>query len=106
MMIARAVALVALAVTLLAAPLAAGAQQPDRMPLVGILDNGVPRLFTEFREGLRDLGYVEGQNIQLAVKSAQGRPDLLQGLADPLVALKPAVIVTIRISVRSLRPTR
>ncbi len=94
MLIARAVALAALAVTLLAAPLAAGAQQPDRMPLVGILDNGVPRLFTEFREGLRELGYVEGQNIRLAVKSAQGRPDLLQGLADDLVALKPDVIVT------------
>jgi hypothetical protein len=53
MMIAHAVALV---VTLLAAPLAVGAQQPDRIPLVGILDNGMPRLFTEFREGLRELG--------------------------------------------------
>jgi len=103
MMIARAVALAALVVPLLAAPLAAGAQQPDRMPLVGILDNGVPRLFTEFREGLRELGYVEGQNIRLAVKSAQGRPDLLQGVADDLVALKPDVIVTIGIAVRAVR---
>jgi hypothetical protein len=60
MMIARAVALVALAVTLLAAPLAAGAQSPDKAPLVGILDNGVPRLFMAFREGLRELGHVEG----------------------------------------------
>src|SRR5260370_37020583 len=65
MMIARAVALVALAVTLLAAPLAAGAQQPDRKPLVRILDNGVPRLFAELREGLRQVGDVEGENIQL-----------------------------------------
>ena len=103
MMIARAGALLALAITLLATPLAVGAQQPDKMPLVGILDNGVPRLFTAFREGLRELGYVEGQNIRLAVKSAQGRPDLLQGLAADLVALKPDVIVTIGIAVRAVR---
>jgi putative ABC transport system substrate-binding protein len=88
---------------LLAVPLAVWAPQPDRMPLVGILDNGVPRLFTAFREGLRELGYVEGQNIQLAVKSAHGRPDLLQGLAADLVALKPDVIVTTGIAVRAVR---
>ena len=92
MVIARAVALVALAVTLLGAPLAVGAQQPEKMPLVGILDNGVPRLFTAFREGLRELGYVEDQNIRLAVKSAHGRPDLIPGLAADLVALKPDVM--------------
>ena len=44
---------------LLASPLAVEAQAADRIPLVGILDNGVPRLFTAFREGLRELGYVE-----------------------------------------------
>jgi putative ABC transport system substrate-binding protein len=57
----------------LATPLSAAAQQGARVPLVGILDNGVPRLFTVFREGLRELGYVEDQNIRLAVKSAHGR---------------------------------
>jgi len=50
---------------LLTSPLAVEAQAADRIPLVGILDNGVPRLFTALREGLRELGYVEGQNIQL-----------------------------------------
>jgi len=89
--------------SLLAAPLAGEAQQADKMPLVGILDNGVPRLFTAFREGLRELGYVEGQNIQLAMKSAHGRPDLIQGLAADLVALKPDVIVTVGIAVRAVR---
>jgi len=64
---------------LLASPLAVEAQAADRIPLVGIRDNGVPRLFTAFREGLRELGYVEGQNIQLAVKSAQGRPTCFRG---------------------------
>jgi len=63
----------------------------------------VPRLFTAFREGRRELGYVEGQNIRLAVKSARGRPDLIQGLAADLVALKPDVIVTIGIAVRAVR---
>jgi putative ABC transport system substrate-binding protein len=75
----------------------------DKVPLVGILDNGVPRLFTAFREGVHELGYVEGQNIQLVVKSAQGRPDLLSGLAAELVALKPAVVVTTGVAVRVVR---
>ncbi len=87
----------------LATPLSAAAQQGARVPLVGILDNGVPRLFTVFREGLRELGYVEDQNIRLAVKSAHGRPDLIQGLAAELVALRPDVIVTIGIAVRAVR---
>ncbi len=88
---------------LLAAPLAVEAQAADKIPLVGILDNGVPRLFTEFREGLHELGYVDGQNIQLVVKSAQGRPDLLPGLAAELAALKPEVVVTTGVAVRAVR---
>jgi putative ABC transport system substrate-binding protein len=88
---------------LLTGPRGVEAQPADKIPLVGILDNGVPRLFTAFREGLRELGYVEGQNIQLAVKSAQGRPDLLQGLAADLVALKPQVVVTTGVAVRAVR---
>ena len=88
---------------LLAAPLAVEAQAADKIPLVGILDNGVPRLFTEFREGLHELGYVDGQSIQLVVKSAQGRPDLLPGLAAELVALKPEVVVTTGVAVRAVR---
>ena len=88
---------------LLAAPLAVEAQAADKIPLVGILDNGVLRLFTEFREGLHELGYVDGQNIQLVVKSAQGRPDLLPGLAAELAALKPEVVVTTGVAVRAVR---
>jgi len=88
---------------LLTGPRGVEAQPADKIPLVGILDNGVPRLFTAFRDGLRELGYVEGQNIQLVVKSAQGRPDLLQGLAAELVALKPEVIVTTGVAVRAVR---
>src|ERR1700730_7496287 len=88
---------------LLTGPRGVEAQPADKIPLVGILDNGVPRLFTAFRDGLRELGYVEGQNIQLVVKNAQGRPDLLQGPADGVVALKPAVSVTTGVAVRAVR---
>jgi putative tryptophan/tyrosine transport system substrate-binding protein len=47
-----------------------------------------------FRRGLRELGYVEGQNVALEVRSAEGDYRRLPGLAAELVALKPDVIVT------------
>jgi putative ABC transport system substrate-binding protein len=72
----------------------AGAQQRT-LPLVAVL---TPRTFapnTEaFRRGLRELGYVEGQNIALEVRSAEGDYRRLPALAAELVALKPDVIVT------------
>jgi putative ABC transport system substrate-binding protein len=51
------------------------------------------RLIEAFRQGLRDNGYVEGQNIVLELRSAEGRPDRFPALAAELVALKVAVIV-------------
>jgi putative ABC transport system substrate-binding protein len=72
----------------------AGAQQRT-LPLVAVL---TPRTFapnTEaFRRGLRELGYVEGQNIALEVRSAEGDYRRLPALAAEIVALKPDVIVT------------
>jgi hypothetical protein len=47
-----------------------------------------------FVTGLRDLGYVEGQNLTLERRSAQGKLDLIDGLAAELVALNPDVIIT------------
>jgi putative ABC transport system substrate-binding protein len=74
-------------------PLAARAQQKV-MPVIGVLDGGDPGpLLSEFRRGLRDLGYIEGQNIQIEVRSAGGIPELLQGLAEELVRRKVDVIV-------------
>jgi putative ABC transport system substrate-binding protein len=51
-------------------------------------------LFAGFREGLRELGYVEGQNIKLEARWAEGNYDRLPGLAADLVRLKVNVIVT------------
>jgi ABC-type uncharacterized transport system substrate-binding protein len=46
------------------------------------------------REGLRELGYVEGQNLLLEIRSAEGRPDLLPALAAEILTTRPDVLVT------------
>jgi len=47
-----------------------------------------------FLHRLNELGYVEGQNLRFAYRSAEGRPELLPGLASDLVRMKPDVLVT------------
>jgi len=83
---------------LVAAPLAAGAQQPARVARIGFLSPNAasanPRLFEAFRQGLRDLGYVEGRNVQIEFRSAEAKPEQLHILAAELVALRVDVIVT------------
>jgi putative ABC transport system substrate-binding protein len=77
-------------------PLVALAQQP-KVPTIGalVIGNISPEQFwREFRQGLRDLGYVEGQNIRFEFRSAEGHLDRLPGLAAELVRLKVDVIVT------------
>ena len=77
-------------------PLAAHAQQP-KVPTVGalVIGNINPEQFwREFRQGLRDLGYVEGQNIRFEFRSAEGHLDRLPELAAELVRLKVDIIVT------------
>ncbi|HEV2056382.1 MAG TPA: ABC transporter substrate-binding protein [Methylomirabilota bacterium] len=93
------VSLVALlAVFLLAVPLAAEAQAPAKVPRIGFLsarpptDN--PYFIESFRQGLRELGYVEGQNIAIEYRFAEGRPERLPALAAELVRLKVDVLVT------------
>ena len=58
-------------------PLAARAQQPNRIPRVGVLASASATSPIEdaFRQGMRDLGYVEGQNVVLEYKDAAGRTD-------------------------------
>ena len=69
--------------------------QRRALPLVAFVS---PRTFAAnidaFRRGLRELGYVEGQNIALEVRSAEGDYLRLPALAAELVSLKPDVIVT------------
>ena len=84
---------VALAGAALLQPLAAAAQ-PKPMPAIGILDPDVTFIFDAFVEGMRDLGYVEGQNIADVRKVAQGRPESIPSLAAELINLKVDVVVT------------
>jgi putative ABC transport system substrate-binding protein len=80
---------------LLAAPLAAGAQQAGKVYRIGYLapDSG-PSLSSEaFRQGLRDLGWVEGRNIVIEYRWAGGRRERLADLATELVQLKVDIIL-------------
>jgi putative tryptophan/tyrosine transport system substrate-binding protein len=86
-------------VAALVAPLAAKAQQAANMPVVGLLDYGAPdeaRLawWKALREGLQELGYVEGRSISFEARWAEGRVDRLSSLAVELVRLQVNVIVT------------
>jgi putative ABC transport system substrate-binding protein len=82
---------------LLAAPLAAEAQQARKVPHIGVLQAGAPPepLVEAFREGLRDLGYVEGRDIVLEFRWAEKKLDRLPELATELVGLRVDVIHTL-----------
>ena len=78
-------------------PLAARAQQSGPMPLIGVLSPVsaaiAVRNVAAFRQALRDLGYVEGRNIAIEYRFAEGMTERLPGLAAELVGLNPSVIV-------------
>jgi len=97
-MMIRGVAVIAvLALSLLAAPLAAEAQQAAKVARIGYLSPNLatgPHLREAFRQGLRDLGYVEGRNLVIEYRDAEGKVERLPALAAELVALKVDVIVT------------
>jgi putative ABC transport system substrate-binding protein len=81
---------------LLAAPLAGEAQRAAKIVRIGWLgDNpaAAPHLREAFRQGLRDLGYVEGRNLVIEYRAAEGKFERLPALAAELVALKVDVIV-------------
>jgi putative ABC transport system substrate-binding protein len=86
-----------LIVSLLTAPLAAEAQQATKVYRVGRLSPGspllVPHLWEVFRQGLRELGYVEGQNLIIEYRYAEGHEERLRDLAAELVQLPVNVIV-------------
>jgi ABC-type uncharacterized transport system substrate-binding protein len=95
-MIRRAMRLL-VTLALLWAPCAAYAQPPAKIPRLGVLAPGPPgeqRALDAFRQGLRDLGYVEGQTIRLESRYADWQPDRLPALAAELVRLHPDVIYT------------
>jgi putative tryptophan/tyrosine transport system substrate-binding protein len=74
-------------------PLAARAQQA-KLPRIGVFVPANPEPFlSAFRASLREHGYIQGQNIELEFRSAEGKPERLRGLADEFVRLKVDVIV-------------
>ncbi|TMA96247.1 MAG: hypothetical protein E6J74_09020 [Deltaproteobacteria bacterium] len=77
---------------------AAEAQQPAKVPRIGYLTGATPdgqsARIESFRQGLRELGYVEGKNIVIEYRYAELKPDRLPALAVELVRLKVDVIVT------------
>jgi putative ABC transport system substrate-binding protein len=76
----------------------AQAQQPTKIPRIGYLDIASPSInsarYEAFRQGLRELGYVEGKNIVIEWRTAVGKLDRLPALAAELARLKVDVIVT------------
>jgi putative ABC transport system substrate-binding protein len=76
-------------------PLVARAQQPA-LPVIGLLDSSAPvdraRYLTAFRQGLREPGYVEGQNVAIEYRWAQDRADRLPDLAADLVRRQVTMI--------------
>src|SRR5215468_2224156 len=82
--------------TVAAWPLAARAQQAT--PVIGFLDSRLPDAITDrlrgFRQGLKDTGYVEGENVAIVYRLANNRDDRLPELAADLARRRVAVIAT------------
>jgi len=94
----RLIAALTLGVLALWSP-SAYAQQAAKAPVIGILSDETPSLaakfYETFAEGLRDRGWVEGRNIAVERRFAEGQSKILASLAVELVALHPAAIVAI-----------
>ena len=92
------VGVVGIAVTFTICGAVAQAQQSTKVPRIGYLTNtslsASPARREAFRQGLRELGYVEGKNIVIEWRSAEGKLDRLPALAAELVRLKVDIIVT------------
>src|SRR5215212_3738665 len=78
-------------------------QRPARLRRIGYLESGTAEapenrtastMFESFREGMRELGYIEGQNLLIEYRSAEGNAERLPSLAADLVSLPVEVIVT------------
>lgn len=91
-------AFLAASIAATASPFVAAAQPPRKTWRIGYLGPVSPsagtRLLESFRQGLRELGYAEGQNISIDYRWAEGRPDRFPALAAELTQLKVDVIVT------------
>jgi putative tryptophan/tyrosine transport system substrate-binding protein len=93
----RKIVCLAVGALLFALSLPAQAQGPKKIPLIGILDSGTPSASSgrieAFRQGLRQLGYVEGQNVAIEYRYADGKSDRRPELAVQLARVKADVLV-------------
>ena len=92
--------IVTLTLSMLVAPLFTAAQPAGKVHRIGWLSPGFPRPDRDppvdaFRQGLRDLGYVEGQNLIIAYRGAEGKDERLPDLAAELVGLHVDVLVAV-----------
>src|SRR5262250_2242342 len=89
---------VTLGTLLLALCFSAAAQEPKKIPRIGYLTvdslSAIAQRAESFRQGLREVGYIDGKNIVIEWRSAEGKLDRLPALAADLVRLKVDVIVT------------
>ena len=89
---------IVVAAVMLTVAMVANAQQPTKVPRIGYLSSDSPSTIAvrieAFRQGLRELGNVEGKDIVIEWRFAKGKADRLPGLAAELVGLKVEVIVT------------
>src|SRR5437764_13513636 len=100
-MLSRRQVLIAGGAVVLVAPLEGFPQTPvPSIPGIGFLEasmpqNGTTRFLEDFRRGLLDLGYVEGKNVHLQIRWAEGKLERLPRLADELVRLNVDVLVAV-----------
>jgi putative ABC transport system substrate-binding protein len=99
-MVCRRHVAILLGALILAAPVMSFSQQPAKVPRIGYLQPAAPQnnsspFLEDFRQGLRDLGYIEGKNVQLEVRWGEGKLERLPALAAELVGLKVDVIVAV-----------
>ena len=85
----------------LAVAVIAEAQQPKKVPRIGFLASASPSIVSDridaFRQGLRELGYVEEKNIVIESRYAEGKLDRVPALVAELVSLKVEILVSTRI---------
>ena len=90
--------LVAIAFTFAIGGAVAQAQQPAKVPRIGLLTGASIAVAAPwigaFRQRLRELGYIEGKNVVLEIRGGEAKPDQLSDLAAELVGLKVDIIVT------------
>jgi putative ABC transport system substrate-binding protein len=94
----RGALVVALVLSSIAAPLAVDAQRPEKLYRIGMLERTSTAInaanLEGFRQGLRELGYVEGKSFVIEYRSADGRDERFPSLAAELVRLKVDLILT------------